>query len=125
MDVEQLTRELEQVDPLNIICESFEYRPYQSSPSISLVSRDLIGVVQLFGKEQNIPVFMQTASQGKGYYTNEKLKELGLYVRGQDHARDATRHLLYWFTFKSEYQYNVDLTNNKKLMRFQMEQELQ
>lgn len=121
VDVEGMHKELEDYSPDYIICESFAYRPGQSKPWISLISRDLIGVVQLYGKAQDVTVFMQTPAQGMGYFSNEKLKELGLYRRGSEHARDATRHLLYWLNFGSGYQFNVDLRRNELLMPFQLE----
>ena len=41
----------------------------------------------------------QSASTGKAYYSNDKLKQHGVYVKGTAHARDATRHLLHYITF--------------------------
>jgi hypothetical protein len=50
-------------------------------------------------------VVMQTPSTGKSFYSNEQLKEKGVYKRGIPHGMDATRHLLHWFTFGAGFQY--------------------
>lgn len=36
----------------------------------------------------------QTPAQAKRFGTDDKLKKMGWYVAGEDHARDAARHLL-------------------------------
>jgi hypothetical protein len=49
---------------------------------------------------------MQTASQGKRYFTDQTMKRLLIYNAAYRHGRDAARHLLEWFTFGAGYQYN-------------------
>lgn len=39
-----------------------------------------------------IPVTVQSASQAKGYMTDERLKAAGWWVKGKPHSRDALRH---------------------------------
>jgi hypothetical protein len=42
---------------------------------------------------------MMMAQQAKAFWTDEKLKLVGLYEPGMKHARDALRHLLYLICF--------------------------
>lgn len=49
---------------------------------------------------------LQTAAQGKGHFTNDKLKALDLYNRKTSHGRDAVRHILQWFHFQEGFQFN-------------------
>jgi hypothetical protein len=37
---------------------------------------------------------LQSPAEAKAFATNDKLKKMGWYTVGQDHARDASRHLL-------------------------------
>lgn len=41
-----------------------------------------------------VELVYQTASEGKGVMTDTRLKSLGAWCPGEEHARDATRHLL-------------------------------
>lgn len=119
--VEEINNELNDIKPDNVICESFAYRPYQSMPSVDLFAKEVIGVVQLWGKSNSKKVFMQTPAQGKGFFSDNKLKELSLYTRRTKHGRDAMRHLLHWFLFGSGYQFQIDLDSAKLCMKFQLE----
>jgi hypothetical protein len=93
--------------PNIIVCESFEFRQKARS-GLVLYSCELIGVIKLYVDTVPIPVelVMQTASKGKGYYSDHLLNKNGVYVRGVPHGMDALRHLLHWYTFGSGYKYN-------------------
>lgn len=39
------------------------------------------------------------AQQPKGFWTDTKLEMCNMYVRGQRHARDAERHMLFRLCF--------------------------
>lgn len=91
---------LVEVEPSHVVCESFEYRNNRHRDNLELYSLELIGVVKLFCEPT-----MQNAAKGKGFYSDEKLKKMGLYVPGLNHGRDAVRHLLQWVTFGPGYQY--------------------
>jgi hypothetical protein len=88
-----------------IICESFEYRN-RARAGLVLVSCELIGVIKLYSQQYNVPLFMQTAAQGKGHFKDEIIKNMGLWIKGKPHAMDSLRHVLQWFTFGSGFQYN-------------------
>jgi hypothetical protein len=88
-----------------IVCESFEYRN-RARAGLELISCELIGVVHLYVQQYKCELTMQTASTGKGHFTDEKLKADGLYKTSTPHGNDATRHLLHWFVFGPGYQFN-------------------
>lgn len=92
---------LYEIEPDHVVCESFEYRNNRHRDNLELYSLEMIGVIKLYCDPS-----MQTASKGKGFYTDTKLKKLGLYIPGRGHGRDAMRHLLHWYTFGPGFQYN-------------------
>jgi hypothetical protein len=102
-----LWRELEAYRPLDVVYESFQYRPGKAKPSVNLRPPELIGVVKLYGQRYNgsVKLHPQTAAKGKAYFSNKRIKELDLYKSGVDHGRDALRHLLHWLYFDSGMQY--------------------
>jgi hypothetical protein len=102
-----------------IVCESFDYR-WEQREDLELVSREYIGVVNLYAQERNhtlpadlqVQVVMQTAAVGKGFWypkvkgkkatwDDSKLKALCLYhpTTNGRHINDSTAHLLQWLTF--------------------------
>ena len=103
-DVWQHWDELKAYHPDIIIIEDFEYRKGQRDGLI-LFSVQLIGVTRLWAKQNNATLYIQKAMEGKSHFSNELLKDRGVYKRGMPHAMDATRHLIHWFTFKAGYQY--------------------
>jgi hypothetical protein len=99
-----------QVQDFTIVTESFEYRN-DSRPGLELVSREYIGVTELFVQERmrnGRPLVYQTASQGKirsqgkdqgALVKMSNLKKLNLWFLGsggERHMVDATGHLLYY-----------------------------
>lgn len=88
---------LQQTDEFKIVCESFEFRQGKQRANINLISKEYIGIAKLFAAERlRSPVVFQTAGAAKGFVTDPKLKIMGLWVPGKQHARDALRHLLYY-----------------------------
>jgi hypothetical protein len=82
---------------MHVVTESFEYRN-QSRAGLELISRDYIGVIELFCQHNSLELHRQTASMGKGFVKDIHLKRLGLWSSGKEerHAMDAYRHLLYY-----------------------------
>lgn len=74
-----------------IVCESFVHT---HRDAVDYTPVEYIGLVKWFVERRGIELIMQTPGYGKGYFTNEKLKKLGLYLAGKGHAMDAYRHLL-------------------------------
>lgn len=84
----------------HVIYESFQYRNV-ARMGLDLTPVELIGVIELVNEERfgNALFYHQMASQAKTHFTDDRLKEEGVYKRGKKHGRDATRHMLYWLTF--------------------------
>jgi hypothetical protein len=98
--------ELQAVSQTAIVCESFEYRN-NSRAGLVLVSAEYIGITKLFARERNIPLFFQTAAEGKcgdkTFVRKEHLERLGLWKGTKwKHAMDATAHLVRWIVLESK-----------------------
>lgn len=109
LEVEDLFDLLLAIDPTHIIYESFEYRRGQKD-KLELFPVQLIGIIRYYRAtrvHKPPQVDSQSASMGKGYFTDTILKDKKLYQKATPHGRDAARHLLHWLTFRSGYQLNV------------------
>lgn len=90
-----------------IIYEDFEYRAF-SRAGLDLTPVKMIGIIERerelregLHKEENQTYFWkQKAAEGKAFWSNDKLKEAELYVKGKPHGMDAMRHLLQFVHFK-------------------------
>ncbi len=78
--------------PDEILYENFIY---QRRNKVELYPVEVIGIIKLYAQYYDIPLYVQSASQAKGFITDEKIKALGLWKKGQVHGMDALRHLLY------------------------------
>ncbi|MCI0545543.1 MAG: hypothetical protein L0Z49_14050 [Actinobacteria bacterium] len=57
-------------------------------------SLEVIGALRWWARSKNWTVVVeQLAASAKQFADNDRLKRLGWYTKGSDHARDATRHL--------------------------------
>ena len=59
----------------------------------------IIGCIKTLCIQQGIPYSTQTAQVGKGFFTDERLKQFDLYFPGKPHARDSLRHAAQFLTF--------------------------
>jgi hypothetical protein len=66
---------------------------------VVLASVEYIGIVKLHQQVFGTTVVWQSATTAKAFWTDDKLRAYGLYAPGMKHARDATRHYLYYQTF--------------------------
>lgn len=89
----QFVQLLSAYKPTIIICESFEHT-MKDNTDYSPV--EFIGLVKWYIEATNCSAYWQTPGFGKGYFTNDKLKKLGLYRAARGHGMDALRHLLQW-----------------------------
>src|SRR3954447_25039318 len=78
-------------EPDTIVCESFQYRPHIDKAVLEPV--EVIGVVRVYCWEHDIKLVFQTPAQ-RMWWTDERLKSMGVYKPGNPHANDAMRHLL-------------------------------
>lgn len=92
-----------------VIYETFEYRN-RSRTGLNLTPVKMIGVIELAGQMFNeIGLCSQNAAQGKGFWNDDKLRKYKVYKTGRKHGRDATRHMLHFFTFGAGVQYIGDI----------------
>ncbi len=92
-----LWKTLNVFQPAMIVYESFLY---QRRDKVDLRPVEAIGVIKLYAAINRTPIMSQTPSQGKAFWTDDRLKKLDLWETGQPHAMDALRHLLYYQAFK-------------------------
>ena len=108
-NLEEVGMELETWKPDIIIYESFQLRHHRRAVSLEPV--EVIGAIKYLAAINSIPLFAQTAAQGKKFWTNEKLNELTYYMPGYPHGMDALRHLLYYKTFTERSNYWLQKLN--------------
>lgn len=84
--------------------ESFDYRLNERyRDKIDYTAPEVIGATRLWALERPSVVLMRrTAAAAKAFWTDDKIKKVGLWVPSQRHAMDALRHLLYQITFGGE-----------------------
>lgn len=59
----------------------------------------LIGMIKTIALQRSIKFGEQTAQTGKAFFTDARLKTLGIFFEGQKHARDSLRHACQFVTF--------------------------
>jgi hypothetical protein len=77
-------------------CESFHIsaQTARKSTAGSLQAIELIGVSRYLARVYDVNFTTQSPSEAKMFSTDSKLRALGMYTKGVDHPRDATRHLV-------------------------------
>lgn len=80
--------------PFTIVCENFLYRADQAHAELEGVK--VIGIVEEWCRQNNVPLELQRPDQAKFFYTKDRLQKAGLWEKGKPHAMDALRHLLYY-----------------------------
>lgn len=83
---------LSELAPKKIIYERFDFRAAKNGAVLTGV--EFIGVIEFYAQVKCIEVLKMSASDGKAFWNDNKLRMLGLYHRGKPHANDATRILL-------------------------------
>ena len=84
-----------------IVCEDYKVYGWKADDHkwASLHTAQLIGAIKVLAHQLQIPIRFQMAGEAKPFVTDEKLKEWGVYVPGQKHARDAQRHAIFYQLF--------------------------
>jgi hypothetical protein len=95
--VDYLERFLDQwhTHDTHVVIESFDNRIRHVNTE--LVSLQYIGAIKLWCRQNKVPYTMQTPSQGKAFFTDDKLTACGVLSRPLKQykdANDAMRHLL-------------------------------
>jgi hypothetical protein len=97
LETYRLTR-FKTVVPLGMIVvyEKFDRR----STAVDLIAVECIGILKEWARQhRGVTLEEQSASMAKFFWSDEKLKALGLYRIGKPHACDAVRHILYYAYF--------------------------
>ena len=97
----QFTRLIERFAPNRVLIEDYRVYSWKRDQHswAELHTPKLIGHMEAACVTCSIPYSMQMAQQAKGFCTDEKLKEWGLYAPSLRHARDAIRHGCYYLLF--------------------------
>jgi hypothetical protein len=85
--------------PEVLICESFEGN--MANEAVRFQSLEYIGVVKAYVQARFTicELVWQSGSTCKQFWDDKRLRQYNMYWRGLKHARDATRHYLYYQTF--------------------------
>lgn len=92
------------IDELDlIIYEGYALRRSSAKAMINneFITSQVIGVIKWLAYKAKVETVKQSPAQ-KEFFTNNRLKKLGLYDRGQQHARDSVRHALYYQFFTAK-----------------------
>jgi len=76
-----------------IICESYTVTPATIKLSREYAALEIIGTLRYLAKKHERKFKLQSPASAKRFMTNERLHNLGWWRPGEDHARDALRHL--------------------------------
>lgn len=79
---------------LTLVVEKFTITAATLKKTRETDALDVIGALRWFSHRYNCPMVLQTPAEAKSFATDGRLRAVGLWVPGQDHARDACRHLL-------------------------------
>lgn len=79
-----------------IVCESFTISTATAKKTRggSNAALEIIGALRWQASMIQVPFVLQAPSDASAFCSNEKLKRLGWYTPGPDHARSAARHLV-------------------------------
>ncbi len=86
---------LHRQNPTVLIVEDFKW----TTTPASLISKEYIGVCQLYSQFTGTRMELQDRSM-KQFWSDDKIKAIGLWLPGKPHAIDALRHLLYYVTVR-------------------------
>jgi len=77
-----------------IVCESFVISQRTVKGTSQTWSLEHIGLLKWAAWLRQHDITLQAASAAKHMVPNDRLREVGWYVPGRDHANDALRHML-------------------------------
>lgn len=88
------------LEPSIVVCERFVHR---STFGVDQVALEYIGVIKLFCQARELDLRMHTAAMAKQFWTDPKVKKIGLWKANQRHAVDAIRHALTYIMDYDDY----------------------
>lgn len=88
-------------DNVTVVMERFNFRMNERDRTkIDYTPAEVIGVVKFWVAAHGLAKLeMQMAAEGKAFWSDEKLRTIGLYLPSLPHAMDATRHVLQYISF--------------------------
>lgn len=75
-----------------VVCEDFHIGGSRASEAN--VTIELIGIARYLCAEYGRSFVLQSPADARGFSSTEKLKRMGWWVPGQEHAQSASRHML-------------------------------
>lgn len=83
-----------------LVVESYRLRASSAKAMIgnSFPAPEAIGLVRYLADKYENQIVFQTPAQ-KEFFNNDRLKALGMWYKGNQHYRDALRHVLVYCTF--------------------------
>lgn len=88
-----------------LVCEQFNYqrRELDKGVSLVLVSKEYIGIAELYTQTYECQLVMQNASEAKDFCDDRKMEKWGLDLPHKErHAKDAYRHMIYYDIFRRQ-----------------------
>lgn len=82
---------ISEISPREIVYERFDFRAAKNG--VVLTGVEFIGVIEFYAQVKCLPITKISPSDGKAFWTDNKLRMLGIYSRGKPHANDALRIL--------------------------------
>lgn len=77
-----------------VVCESFIITTSTVKKTQETWSLRQIGAFEWMARRLGVPFVLQSPASAKTFSTDDKLHKMGWWIKGQDHGRDALRHLL-------------------------------
>lgn len=101
IDITGIMNLLQEIKPDFVLYEDYKVYSHKLERHTysSVFAVRLIGLIETYIQMNNIPSHKQMAVTAKGFVTDEKLKQWGLWQVGSRHARDAIRHACYFLLF--------------------------
>ncbi len=99
--LEGLTNIVNEFKPTFIVVEAYHVYAWRLNEHTfsEVPTIQLIGMIKTIALQRSINFGEQTAQTGKAFFTDQRLKSLGIFFEGQKHARDSLRHACQFVTF--------------------------
>lgn len=78
-----------------LVMERFTINAFTAKKSPQPDALELIGLGRYLAEWHNVQFELQAPEAAKNFAKDDALRRWGAWVKSQDHARDAVRHLLY------------------------------
>jgi hypothetical protein len=77
-----------------VVCEDFVITTQTAKKSRETSALDGLGTTRYLTTMYDVPLAIYRTAEAKAFASDATLRRIGWYVKGQSHARDASRHLL-------------------------------